>query len=86
MVDLRLFANELEGKVLKPKKKMSGYSEEEGIKLRREYVIDKVYPLFVSAHTTTENGEVFKECFSVGDLVQLGLIDTVRPRYGSPWV
>ena len=85
MVDLRLYANDLEGKVIKPRKNMSGHDEGEIPKLTREYTIDKVYPYYVIAHTECENGYIFRECFNVGDLVQMGMIDTIRPRYGNAW-
>lgn len=78
MIDLRLFKKDLLGKSIKPRKCMTGHDECEIIKLTRDYTINKIYPFHVMAYTVCENGCIFRECFSVGDLIQLSLINTVR--------
>lgn len=45
----------------------------------KKYKVIAVYPFMVRCQD--ENG--FNECFSIGDLIILGLITTNNPRYGA---
>ncbi len=74
MIDLRLFSNELIGKTFvvvgKERFDVAGcrYSRD------TKFKIDNVYPHHVTAHFTCDNGVVIHESFSIGDLVQFGLL------------
>lgn len=73
MIDLRLFSQNLVGKEFTPKR--SGIAQNGFVLMKsRKYVIDKVYPYFVKAHSVCDNGYLIIECFSVGDLVENGWI------------
>lgn len=45
------------------------------------YEVEKVYPFYVRCKSNT--GRV--ECFNIGDLVVMGIIQTGRVRYSSPY-
>ena len=70
MQDLRLFAKNLEGKKIKA----------DIDNRRRVYTIEKVYPYYVKARTKCENGYEFTVGFSIGDLIQQGLIGCAGQR------
>lgn len=75
MVDLRLFANELIGKTFKVKweDRRTGPTTKD-----MKFTIDKVYPYHVAAHYTCENGNTFRESFSIGDFVHMGFLKSGR--------
>ena len=71
-MDLRMIGADLVGK--KFIKKGNGYEQGHIMNYNRKFVIDAVYPAYVKAHSVCENGYVLTECFSIGDLVQLGVL------------
>lgn len=80
MIDLRLFANELIGKTFKVRaedRRIGAATKEV------KYTIKEVYPFHVAAHYTCENGNTFREAFSIGDLVQMGLLKSGRGYIGD---
>lgn len=88
MTDLRLFANDLIGKVIKPRHHKGGnHAEGDFIISKREYVIEEVYPYYVRCREVVHDDREYveRECFNIGDLVLMGLMDSTRPRYGSAW-
>ena len=75
-MDLRILGSDLVGK--KFIKKGNGYEQGHILNLNRKFVIDEVYANYVKAHTICENGYKIVECFSIGDLVQLGVLSKRR--------
>ena len=87
MVDLREFSGYLMGMKIKPRHQKGGNSAEgDYIISKREYVIEAVYPHHVRCRTLVneENGVTEVECFSVGDLIQMGLIISTGRRMYTP--
>ena len=79
MVDLRLFANDLVGKRIKlPKNKREQWEGRDPGKYK--YVIDEVFQNYVRCTVTCENDYSFKESITVGQLIQLGLIECKAER------
>ena len=74
MKDLRLYANDLIGKRLKPKQDKREQWEGRNPD-RYKYVITEVYQNYVRCTVTCENGYTYKESFTVGQLVELGIIE-----------
>ena len=86
MIDLRLYANDLIGKKIKPRNQKGGYTAyDDYIISKREYVVEAVYPYYVRCRTIVneERNITETECFSVGDLVMMGLIHSTGQRESS---
>lgn len=75
MIDLRLLANDLIGKELKPRRNAEATPNGHILSISRKYIVDKVYPMHVMCHSTCENDYNIIECFGIGDLVQMGILN-----------
>lgn len=71
-MDLRIIGADLVGKTFI--KKGNGYEQGHIMNYNRKFVIDAVYPAYVKAHSVCENGYEITECFSIGELVTLGIL------------
>lgn len=78
MTDLRLFANDLIGRTFTIAGKERFDSAGSRYFCNTKFKIDEVYAHHVTAHFTCDNGEEIREAFSVGDLVQLGILKSGR--------
>ena len=47
----------------------------------KKYKVDNVYPFIVQCHD--ESG--VRTCFSIGDLITMGVLNQNRPRYGNAY-
>ena len=87
MVDLRVFANDLMGKTIKPRHHMGGnHADGDYIVSKHEYTIEAVYPYYVRCNRVVneENGYIERECFNIGDLVMMGMLHSIGARLYTP--
>lgn len=86
MTDLRLYANDLIGKVIKPRHHRGGHhADYDFIISKRKYVIEEVYPYYVRCREVVHDDREYveRECFNIGDLVLMGLIHSTGQRESS---
>ena len=52
---------------------------------KNKWTVIKAYPYHVRVMRITEDGRPIYESFNIGDLVQMGAIETTHPRYGNSY-
>lgn len=84
MLDLRLYANHLEGLTFKTKISKAGFQGEVHVWNNvREFTIEKVYQHHVLCRRYCEGegeGNEYRESFHVADLESFGVIDQIRRK------
>jgi len=75
-MDLRILGSDLEGKTFI--KRGNGYEQGHIMNYNRKFVVDEVYAHYVKCHSVCENGYKLVECFSTGELIQLGVLSRRR--------
>lgn len=52
---------------------------------KTKWTVIEAYPYHVRVMRITEDGRPIYESFSIGDLIQMGAIETPHPRYGNSY-
>lgn len=89
MTDLRLLANDLIGKRVNPRRDNRDQWPSRNPD-NYKYIIEEVHSSYVLCNVTCENGYKFKESITLGELIQLGMVEcegqiTDEPQEGYRW-